>query len=82
MSCARLAAQQMLAIGLEAERRAYLDAHVHLLDDRGHRLVVGSGHQPARTIVTGAGTVEVRKLIDGHLQERPDTRTEEVSTAA
>ncbi|WP_370332562.1 IS256 family transposase [Mycolicibacterium hippocampi] len=57
----RLAAQQMLAVALEAERRAYLDAHAHVTDDRGHRVVVGNGHQPARDIVTGAGPIEVRK---------------------
>lgn len=57
----RMAAQQMLAIALEAERRAYLQAHAHLLDDDGHRLVVGNGHQPPRDVVTAAGTVEVRK---------------------
>lgn len=57
----RMAAQQMLALALEAERRAYLESHAHLLDDNGHRLVVGNGHQPVRDVVTGAGAVEVRK---------------------
>ncbi|HUP25681.1 MAG TPA: hypothetical protein VNB06_22410 [Thermoanaerobaculia bacterium] len=31
----------MLALSLEAERRADLDAHTELLDATGHRLVVG-----------------------------------------
>ncbi len=57
----RQAAQQMLAVALEAERRAYLDAHAHLTDHEGHRIVVGNGHQPARDVVTGAGPIEVRK---------------------
>ena len=57
----RLAAQQMLAIALEAERRAYLQAHAHLIDEQGHRIVVGNGHQPPRDVVTGAGAIEVRK---------------------
>lgn len=56
----RVAARQMLAVALEAERRAWLDEHAHLVDDDGHRLVVGNGHMPERTIVTGAGDVEVR----------------------
>lgn len=29
----RLAAQQMLALALEAERRAYLEAHAHLTNE-------------------------------------------------
>jgi putative transposase len=45
----RLAAQEMLAVALEAERRAYLDAHAGVLDGVGHRMVVGTwGAEPAR----------------------------------
>lgn len=37
----------MLAVALEAERRAYLDAHAEERDDDGRRLVVGKGyHRP------------------------------------
>lgn len=39
----RLAAQEMLAVALETERRAYLDAHAAVTDERGHRVVVGNG---------------------------------------
>jgi putative transposase len=56
----RLAAQEMLAVTLLAERRAYLEAHAELLDQAGHRLVVGNGFHRARTVSTGAGAVEVR----------------------
>jgi hypothetical protein len=46
----RLAAREMLAVALEAERRAYLDAHAAERDDDGRRLVVGNGHhQPVRS---------------------------------
>jgi putative transposase len=55
----RLAAQEMLAVALETERRAYLDAHADLVDDRGHRLVVGNGYLPTREVTTPAGQVEV-----------------------
>ena len=55
----RLAAREMLALALEAERRAYLDAHAELLDAGGHRLVVGNGSARARAITTGAGRIEV-----------------------
>lgn len=56
----RLAARDMIAVALEAERRAYLDAHAHLLDEDGHRLVVGNGHARQREITTAAGRIEVR----------------------
>jgi transposase-like protein len=55
----RLAARDMIAIALEAERRAYLDAHAELLDAAGHRLVVGNGYARERALMTGAGMVEV-----------------------
>ena len=55
----RIAAQQMLATALLAERRAYLDAHAGELDATGHRLVVGNGFAREREVVTGAGTVTV-----------------------
>jgi len=55
----RLAAREMLAIALEAERRAYLEAHADRLDAAGYRLVVGNGSARARAITTGAGRIEV-----------------------
>ena len=42
----RLAAQQMLARALLAERQAYLDAHADALDETGRRLVVANGVRP------------------------------------
>jgi putative transposase len=56
----RLAARQMIATALEAERRAYLDAHAGMVDATGRRLVVGNGYACERTITTAAGRVEVR----------------------
>ncbi len=56
----RIAAQEMLAVALAAERRAYLEAHAGELDAAGHRLVVGNGSARARQVTTGAGVVEVR----------------------
>lgn len=55
----RLAAQEMLAVTLLAERRAYLDAHADLVDAAGYRLVVGNGFLPSRQVTTAAGRVEV-----------------------
>ncbi len=48
----RLAAQEMLAVTLLAERQVYLDAHADLLDATGHRLVVGNGFLPSRQVTT------------------------------
>jgi len=55
----RVAAQEMLAVTLLAERRAYLEAHAAELDAAGKRLVVGNGFARAREVTTGAGMVEV-----------------------
>ncbi|MGH8276028.1 MAG: IS256 family transposase [Steroidobacteraceae bacterium] len=55
----RVAAQDMLAVALAAERRAYLEAHAGELDASGHRLVVGNGYARTREVTTGAGMVEV-----------------------
>ena len=55
----RVAAQEMLAVSLLAERRAYLEAHAAELDAAGKRLVVGNGFARAREVTTGAGMVEV-----------------------
>ena len=56
----RVAAQDMLAVALLAERRAYLEAHAELRDATGKRLVVGNGYARSRAVTTGAGMVEVR----------------------
>jgi len=72
----RLAAQDMLAVTLLAERRAYLEEHAEVLDASGHRLVVGNGFARARTITTGAGAVEV------HAPRVDDRREGEKFTSA
>jgi putative transposase len=53
-------ARQMLAAALKAEVAAYIDAHSHLVDEDGHRLVVRNGHHAERTVVTAAGGIPVR----------------------
>ena len=55
----RIAAREMLALALEAERRSYLDAPAEALDAAGHRLVVGNGSARPREVMTGAGMVPV-----------------------
>lgn len=55
----RLAAQQMLATALLAERQAYLDDHADVVDATGRREVVANGYARQRDVVTGAGPVRV-----------------------
>jgi transposase-like protein len=69
-------ARQLLAAALKAEVAAYIDAHSHLVDEAGHRLVVRNGHHDERTVVTAAGGVPVRaprvndKRVDADTGER------------
>src|SRR4029450_675675 len=71
----REGARRMLAVALEAEAPAYSAPHAELLDEHGHRLVVGNGHAPARTLATGVGQVEVvRPRVD---DRRTDSATGE-----
>lgn len=56
----RLAAREMIAVALEAERRAYLERYAGERDAGGQRLVVGNGYARGREITTAAGRVEVQ----------------------
>ncbi len=57
----RTGAQRLLAAALEAEVESHIEGLKHVLDERGHRLVVRNGHLPEREITTGIGPVEVRQ---------------------
>src|SRR5260370_37165025 len=50
----REAARQMLAVALQAEVSAYIDAHAEEVDESGHRLVVRNGHHTEREGTTAA----------------------------
>jgi putative transposase len=54
-------AQRMLAQAIEAEVAEWIEGHVHLTNETGHRQVVRNGHLPKRTITTGVGAVEVQQ---------------------
>ena len=56
----REAARQMLAVALQAEVSAYIDAHAEEVDENVHRLVVRNGHHNEREVITAAGPVPVR----------------------
>jgi len=55
----RHGAERMLAIALEAEVDAYLERHREARDARGRALVVRNGSAKPRSVVCGAGAVEV-----------------------
>lgn len=55
----REGARRMLAVALEAEVAAYIDAHTDVVDEHGKRLVVRNGHAHPRTLVTGAGPIDI-----------------------
>ncbi len=56
----RLGAERMLAIALEAEVDSYLERHRDARDDAGRALVVRNGHARPRTVVAGAGAIQVK----------------------
>src|SRR3954464_859994 len=64
-------ARRMLAVALQAEVAAYIDAHAGEVDSDGHRLVVRNGHHEPREVTTAAGAVPVRapRVNDKRLDE-------------
>ena len=56
----RDAARQMIAVALQAEVAAYIDAAVDEVDEAGRRLVVRNGHHNEREVLTAAGPVAVK----------------------
>jgi putative transposase len=54
-------ARQMLAVALQAEVTAYIDAHAGEVDEDGRRLVVRNGYHAPREVTTAAGAVPVRQ---------------------
>jgi transposase-like protein len=69
-------ARRMLAVALETEVHAYVTSFADERDDQGHRLVVRNGHAVARSLVTGAGSVEVRapRVDDRRVDEETGKR--------
>jgi len=57
----RNGAQRLLGQAIEAEVQGWLESHRLMVDEKGHRQVVGNGRMPARTIITGVGPVELRQ---------------------
>jgi transposase-like protein len=55
----RQGARELVQRAVEIEVELFLERYQYLMDDRGRRQVVRNGYRPVRTIVTGAGPVEV-----------------------
>ena len=53
-------ARRMLAAALEVEVADYVERHTCEVDEGGRRLVVRNGKAPERTLVTGAGALQIR----------------------
>jgi putative transposase len=58
---------------LQAEVAAYVAAHIHEVDERGHRLVVRNGYHVEREVITAAGVVPVKQ------PRVNDKRTDEIT---
>lgn len=54
-------ARRMLQAAIDAEVESFLEAHQDRRDEQGRRLVVRNGSLPSRTILTGAGSLEVNQ---------------------
>ena len=46
---------------LEREADDYVNAHAHLRNEHGHRVVKRNGHHPQREILTGAGPLAIQR---------------------
>jgi putative transposase len=57
----REGAQRMLAVAIEAEVQAWVEARGHLVDGDGHRLIVRNGYLPKRSITSGIGPIGVQQ---------------------
>lgn len=63
----------MLATALLAEVDAYVEAHAHLRDERGKRLVTRNGYGIEREIQTGVGLIPVRQPRVNHRRVDPES---------
>jgi transposase-like protein len=57
----REGARKLLQAALECEVEAFVEEYAVKVDEHGRRLVVRNGYLPARSIITGAGPLEVEQ---------------------
>ncbi len=60
----------MLVAALEIEIETYIQSHLERIDHSGHRLVVRNGTSPARSIKTGAGSLDVEQARVNEVNDR------------
>ena len=70
----REGARQMLQRALECEVEAFLADQADKTDERGRRQVVRNGYLPVRTIMTGAGPLEIEQPRVRDKSPRADER--------
>ena len=58
---ARRGAQQMISLALEREVEEYIAKYSNVVDENGHQLVVRNGYHNERSILSGAGVLQVRQ---------------------
>jgi putative transposase len=56
----RAGAQQMIAMAVEAEVKAYVEQFAHITTPEGKAAMVRNGYLPERSITTSAGPISVR----------------------
>ncbi len=73
----RFGAQRMLAVALEVEADAYVEAARGSQDEAGRALVVRNGRARPRQVVTGAGAIEVTapRVNDRRVDEQTGERS-------
>jgi len=71
----REGARQMLQRALECEVESFLAEHADRTDARGRKQVVRNGYLPARSIMTGAGPLEIEQPRVRDKSSHPDERT-------
>ena len=67
-------ARELLAVALQVEIQASLDAHADLRDTAGRRLVTRTGFRPEREIQVGIGPVPVQQPRIRDQREHPTDR--------
>lgn len=67
-------ARQMLQKALECEVEAFLAEHADRTDERGRKQVVRNGYLPVRSIMTGAGPLEIEQPRERDKAVRADDR--------
>jgi len=76
----RAGAAELLAAAIQTEVAVWIDAHAHIVDQRGRRQVVRNGSLPEREIVTAIGPVRVTQPRV-HDRRPPDAGRETFTSA-